>query len=182
MNELAELLGLDKSSTSGLVDRAQRRGLVRRVPSQLDRRSVRVRLTEQRQRAGAAAARPLRQGHRPLAARCHSAALRILRALAAVTRCRDLWPLSASVTSLRHGISEESTGGAASPRLPPAVLGPGRKQLRLERGRRGDGDLHHPHDRVRHRPRSDPRGADRCRSSCWCCSAGSGPTACRAIA
>ena len=47
MNELAELLGLDKSSTSGLVDRAQQRGLVRRVPSQLDRRSVRVRLTDQ---------------------------------------------------------------------------------------------------------------------------------------
>jgi MarR family transcriptional regulator, lower aerobic nicotinate degradation pathway regulator len=47
MNELAMLLGLDKSSTSGLVDRAQRRGLVRRVPSQLDRRSVRVRLTKQ---------------------------------------------------------------------------------------------------------------------------------------
>jgi len=47
MNELALSLGLDRSSTSGLVDRAQRRGLVRRVPSQLDRRSVRVRLTDQ---------------------------------------------------------------------------------------------------------------------------------------
>ena len=46
MNELAELLGLDKSSTSGLVARAQRRGWVRRVPSQVDRRSVRVRLTD----------------------------------------------------------------------------------------------------------------------------------------
>ena len=46
INELAELLGLDKSSTSGLVNRAQQRGLVRRVPSQLDRRSVRVRLTD----------------------------------------------------------------------------------------------------------------------------------------
>ncbi len=45
INELAALLGLDKSSTSGLVDRAQRSGLVRRVPSQLDRRAVRVRLT-----------------------------------------------------------------------------------------------------------------------------------------
>ena len=45
MHELAGLLGSDKSSTSGLVDRAERRGLVRRVPSQLDRRSVRVRLT-----------------------------------------------------------------------------------------------------------------------------------------
>ncbi len=47
MNELARLLGLDKSSTSGLIDRAQRRGLVRRVPSQIDRRSIRVRLTDQ---------------------------------------------------------------------------------------------------------------------------------------
>jgi DNA-binding MarR family transcriptional regulator len=47
INELAELLGLDKSSTSGLVDRAQNRGLVRRVPSQVDRRSVRVRLTNE---------------------------------------------------------------------------------------------------------------------------------------
>jgi DNA-binding MarR family transcriptional regulator len=47
MNELAMLLGLDKSSTSGLVDRAERRGLVCRVPSQIDRRSVRVRLTDQ---------------------------------------------------------------------------------------------------------------------------------------
>jgi MarR family transcriptional regulator, lower aerobic nicotinate degradation pathway regulator len=45
MNELAQLLGLDKSSTSGLVDRAERRGLVRRLPSQIDRRSVRVSLT-----------------------------------------------------------------------------------------------------------------------------------------
>ena len=46
MNELAELLVLDKSSTSGLVDRAQRRGLVRRIPSQLDHRAVRVRLSD----------------------------------------------------------------------------------------------------------------------------------------
>jgi DNA-binding MarR family transcriptional regulator len=46
INELAALLELDKSSTSGLVGRAQRRGLVRRVRSQLDRRSVRVRLTD----------------------------------------------------------------------------------------------------------------------------------------
>jgi DNA-binding MarR family transcriptional regulator len=47
MNELAQLLGLDKSSTSGLVDRAQLRGFVRRVPSQIDRRSIRVRLTDE---------------------------------------------------------------------------------------------------------------------------------------
>jgi DNA-binding MarR family transcriptional regulator len=45
MQELARLLGLDKSSTTGLVDRAEARGLVRRVPSSEDRRSIRVRLT-----------------------------------------------------------------------------------------------------------------------------------------
>lgn len=45
INELAALLATDKSSASGLVDRAAQRGLVRRVPSQLDRRAVRVRLT-----------------------------------------------------------------------------------------------------------------------------------------
>jgi DNA-binding MarR family transcriptional regulator len=45
LSELAETLALDKSSASGLTDRAQQRGLVRRVPSQRDRRCVRIRLT-----------------------------------------------------------------------------------------------------------------------------------------
>src|SRR5580658_2258388 len=45
MNELARLLQLDKSSVTGLVDRAERRGLVTRVPSPTDRRSALVRLT-----------------------------------------------------------------------------------------------------------------------------------------
>ena len=46
MNELARLLDLDKSSVTGLIDRAARRGLVKRVPSATDRRSVLVSLTE----------------------------------------------------------------------------------------------------------------------------------------
>jgi MarR family transcriptional regulator, lower aerobic nicotinate degradation pathway regulator len=45
MNELAKLLALDKSSVTGLVDRAERRGLVMRTPSPTDRRSVLVSLT-----------------------------------------------------------------------------------------------------------------------------------------
>jgi MarR family transcriptional regulator, lower aerobic nicotinate degradation pathway regulator len=45
MNELAGFLQLDKSSVTGLVDRAQERGLVRRVASTLDGRSVHVRIT-----------------------------------------------------------------------------------------------------------------------------------------
>jgi DNA-binding MarR family transcriptional regulator len=46
MNELAKLLDLDKSSVTGLVDRAERRGLVRRMASTEDRRVVLVSLTD----------------------------------------------------------------------------------------------------------------------------------------
>jgi DNA-binding MarR family transcriptional regulator len=45
INELAGLLELDKSSVTGLVDRAQERGLVTRIASTVDRRSVQVVLT-----------------------------------------------------------------------------------------------------------------------------------------
>ncbi|HTX11415.1 MAG TPA: MarR family transcriptional regulator [Solirubrobacteraceae bacterium] len=45
MNELARLLDLDKSSVSGLVERAERRGLVTRTPSPTDGRAVLVSLT-----------------------------------------------------------------------------------------------------------------------------------------
>jgi DNA-binding MarR family transcriptional regulator len=45
MAELATFLGLDRSSVSGLIDRAARRGLVRRDASSDDGRAVRVSLT-----------------------------------------------------------------------------------------------------------------------------------------
>ena len=47
MSELGSHLGLDKSSISGLVDRAERRGLVERVRSTDDGRAVHVRLTDE---------------------------------------------------------------------------------------------------------------------------------------
>ena len=46
MNELGRHLGLDKASISGLVDRAQRRGLVTRTVSTTDRRSYEVSITD----------------------------------------------------------------------------------------------------------------------------------------
>ncbi|MFF2124048.1 MarR family winged helix-turn-helix transcriptional regulator [Streptomyces olivochromogenes] len=46
MNQLGRLLGLDKSSISGLVDRAQRRGLVTRTVSANDRRVFLVSITD----------------------------------------------------------------------------------------------------------------------------------------
>src|SRR3984957_15711419 len=56
MNELARLLDLDKSSVTGLIDRAKRRGLVERCPPAADRRAVLVRLTDQGRRLAAGAA------------------------------------------------------------------------------------------------------------------------------
>jgi MarR family transcriptional regulator, lower aerobic nicotinate degradation pathway regulator len=47
MQQLARFLDLDKSSVTGLVDRAERRGLVVRAPSPVDRRAVLVRLTDE---------------------------------------------------------------------------------------------------------------------------------------
>jgi DNA-binding MarR family transcriptional regulator len=45
VNELAAALRLDKSSVSGLVERAEHRGLVRRAHGSADRRAIRVLLT-----------------------------------------------------------------------------------------------------------------------------------------
>ena len=57
MNALGGLLGLDKSSISGLVNRAQRRGLVTRTVSATDRRVFQVSITDAgRQLAEAVAA------------------------------------------------------------------------------------------------------------------------------
>jgi DNA-binding MarR family transcriptional regulator len=50
MYELSRLLRLDKSSTTGLVDRAERRGLVQRQQSETDRREIHVSLTRQGKR------------------------------------------------------------------------------------------------------------------------------------
>ncbi|HEV7722930.1 MAG TPA: MarR family transcriptional regulator [Iamia sp.] len=53
MQALAEHLGLTKSSLSGLIDRAEGRGLVRRVPDEADGRTVRVELTDEGRSAAA---------------------------------------------------------------------------------------------------------------------------------
>jgi DNA-binding MarR family transcriptional regulator len=45
MTELAAYLGLDKSTISGLVDRAEKRGLLQRAPNPRDGRGVDVALT-----------------------------------------------------------------------------------------------------------------------------------------
>lgn len=47
MGDLGGMLGLAKSSVTGLVDRSERNGLVRREPDPHDTRAVRVALTTQ---------------------------------------------------------------------------------------------------------------------------------------
>ncbi|MFC5826498.1 MarR family winged helix-turn-helix transcriptional regulator [Nonomuraea insulae] len=47
MSELGAMLGLAKSSLTGLVDRSERNGLVQRKPDPHDSRAVRVALTRQ---------------------------------------------------------------------------------------------------------------------------------------
>jgi DNA-binding MarR family transcriptional regulator len=53
MSELSAMLGLAKSSLTGLVDRTERNGLVRREPDPQDMRAVRVALTRQGSRLAA---------------------------------------------------------------------------------------------------------------------------------
>ena len=54
MAELAHCLGVEKAALTGLMDRAERRGLARRSPVPGDRRALQVTLTDAGQRAAAA--------------------------------------------------------------------------------------------------------------------------------
>jgi DNA-binding MarR family transcriptional regulator len=54
MAELAQLFGVEKAALTGLVDRAERRGLARRVAVPGDRRALRVTLTAVGRRAAVA--------------------------------------------------------------------------------------------------------------------------------
>lgn len=54
MAELAQCFGVEKAALTGLVDRAERRGLVRRSPVPGDRRALSVTLTTTGRRAAAA--------------------------------------------------------------------------------------------------------------------------------
>lgn len=54
MAELAQLFGVEKAALTGLVDRAERRGLAKRVAVPDDRRALRVSLTDVGRRAAVA--------------------------------------------------------------------------------------------------------------------------------
>jgi DNA-binding MarR family transcriptional regulator len=90
MQELARLLELDKSSISGLVDRAERRGLVKRIPSTNDRRSSLVRLTAAGRRLVNSAASGFADQIAELTAHLGAAEQQALSALASSVVLREL--------------------------------------------------------------------------------------------
>ncbi|GGM00414.1 MarR family winged helix-turn-helix transcriptional regulator [Nakamurella endophytica] len=73
MAELAAHLGLEKSTVTGLVDRAVRRGLLRRAPSPEDGRAATVVLTDDGARLAAALEHEIQHVLAPLLGRLSAA-------------------------------------------------------------------------------------------------------------
>jgi DNA-binding MarR family transcriptional regulator len=73
MAELADYLGLERSSVSGLIDRAVKRGLVRRDASEDDGRAVRVSLTPDGRRLASAGAQEVGELLEPMTGRLSQA-------------------------------------------------------------------------------------------------------------
>lgn len=69
MSELAAYLGLDRSTITGLINRAEERGLVRRIGNKNDKRSTRVTLTKTGQALALTCAAEISQEIAPLVAR-----------------------------------------------------------------------------------------------------------------
>jgi DNA-binding MarR family transcriptional regulator len=101
--ELGERTLITKGTLTGVVDRLESRGLVERVASDVDRRSVTVRLT-------AAGEREFRRVFEPHVAHCR-------RGFSGWTP-RDLAALEDQLTRLRDGLLE---AGRARPRRPGSV-------------------------------------------------------------
>jgi DNA-binding MarR family transcriptional regulator len=81
MSELANYLGLDKSTISGLVDRAEQRGLLRRAPNPADRRAIDVFLTAEGRQLAEVGASSITRSLSPMTGRLTAAETRRLTAL-----------------------------------------------------------------------------------------------------
>ena len=101
MLELARLLGLEKSSVTGLVDRAERRGLVERASAPHDGRAIHVRLTAKGRRLT-----------ERVAAQAYQTLAELLDALPARDRARLSTSLEPSSDTTPRGTSSTSTHSA----------------------------------------------------------------------
>jgi DNA-binding MarR family transcriptional regulator len=81
MAELAAHLGLEKSTMSGLVDRAEKRGLLARAPSLDDGRAVEVFLTPAGEELAAYGAARIRDELSPMTSKLNPADQQLLRTL-----------------------------------------------------------------------------------------------------
>lgn len=81
MAELADYLGLKKSTMSGLIDRAEKKGLVARTPSLEDSRAIEVFLTAEGRALVARLHLQLQQSLAPMTGRLDAAGQRQLRDL-----------------------------------------------------------------------------------------------------
>jgi DNA-binding MarR family transcriptional regulator len=81
MAELAGHLGLERSTVSGLIDRAATRGLVRRTPSASDARVVRVSLSAKGKRIAAAVTEEVSRLVEPMTHKLGAADRELLAAL-----------------------------------------------------------------------------------------------------
>lgn len=66
MSELADYLGLERSTLSGLIDRAEARGLLERVPDRQDGRAIDVLLTDRGRRLAPRVFAQVSAGLRPI--------------------------------------------------------------------------------------------------------------------
>jgi DNA-binding MarR family transcriptional regulator len=89
MSELAGYLGLDPSTVSGLITRAEERGFLTRIENQTDKRSSRVTLTGQGRDLSAACAAEIAQEIEPVLAPLSAAERRSLGRLLRATSRTD---------------------------------------------------------------------------------------------
>ena len=81
MSELADYLGLDKSTISGLVDRAEKRGLLKRAPSPADGRATDVFLSAEGRQLAELGERKIAASLSPMTGKLTRAETRRLTAL-----------------------------------------------------------------------------------------------------
>jgi DNA-binding MarR family transcriptional regulator len=117
MQELAQRLGLDKSSVTGLVDRAERRGLVSRETDPRDGRSVRVAITALGLQVAGEGSAEIREAlvlvTEPLSATQRTQLVRSARVVVETARALD-FPTSRLPKTDRGVIAAPSTGASQS--------------------------------------------------------------------
>ena len=117
MQELAQRLGLDKSSVTGLIDRAERRGLVSRETDPRDGRSVRVAITALGLQVAAKGSAEIREAlvlvTEPLSATQRTQLVRSARVVAETARTLES-PISRLPQTERGDLATPSAGASQS--------------------------------------------------------------------